>query len=183
MTIGRPAEAAATARGSEIRLDVRPLLAAGQEPFGAIMETVSRVEPGGVLVLDAPFDPAPLRRLLGNKGFACEMAQLADKHFRVRFTREGAPTPTSASALTVDSTGAKIWRESDRVHIDVRGLAAPNPMTAVLRLIEQPDCGPTVVVHHKREPVFLFPELAWRGWSWEAIAGDAPKFRYRLTRG
>lgn len=174
---------AAMPRGSEISLDVRPLLAAGQEPFSVIMETVSRVEPGGVLVLDAPFDPAPLRRLLGNKGFACEMEQLADGHFRVRFTREDARAPTASSAVGVDSTGAKIWRDGADVHIDVRGLAAPNPMTAILRLIEQPDCGATVVVHHEREPMFLFPELAQRGWSWEAIPGDAPEFRYRLTRG
>jgi uncharacterized protein (DUF2249 family) len=174
---------AAIPSGSEISLDVRPLLAAGQEPFSVIMETVSRVEPGGVLVLDAPFDPAPLRRMLESKGFACEMEQLADRHFRVRFTRESALTPTAASADSVDDTGAKIWREGDGVHIDVRGLAAPNPMTAILRLIEKPDCGATVVVHHEREPVFLYPELAERGWSWEAIAADEPEVRFRLTRG
>ena len=55
-------------------------------------------------------------------------------------------------------------------------------MTAILRLIEQPDCGAVVVVHHERDPVFLFPELAERGWSWEAVSADAPEFRYRLTR-
>jgi uncharacterized protein (DUF2249 family) len=174
---------AAIASGLEISLDVRPLLAAGQEPFSVIMETVSRVEPGGVLILDAPFDPAPLRRMLGSKGFTCDMEQLADRHFRVRFTREVAAVSAAVPAVSVDDTGAKIWRDSDGIHIDVRGLAAPNPMTAILRLIEQPDCGAVVVVHHEREPVFLFPELAQRGWSWEAIPADAPEFRFRLTRG
>jgi uncharacterized protein (DUF2249 family) len=182
MTMEQPSETAGKASGSEISLDVRPLLAAGQEPFSVIMETVARVGPGGVLVLDAPFDPAPLRRMLGSKGFTCQMEQLPDGHFRARFRRADAPAPEAGPAISVDSAGAKIWRDAEGVHIDVRGLAAPNPMTAILRMIEQPDCGAVVVVHHERDPVFLFPELAERGWSWEAITADAPEFRYRLTR-
>jgi hypothetical protein len=39
------------------------------------------------------------------------------------------------------------------------------------------------VVHHEREPVFLFPELAQRGWSWEQIPVEPPEVRLRLKRG
>jgi uncharacterized protein (DUF2249 family) len=169
-----------SARKTEIQLDVRPLLASGEEPFRVIMKAVEQVPPGGVLVLDAPFDPAPLRRLLGSRGFTLEMEELAEDHFRIRFTRPGAPEP---AAVATDGVGAKIWREADGVHIDVRGLAPPNPMVAVLRLVEQPDCGETVLVHHDREPIFLFPELDQRGWRWEAVPAEPPELRYRLTRG
>jgi uncharacterized protein (DUF2249 family) len=169
-----------TMHSTEIRLDVRPLLAAGQEPFGVIMNAVEQVPPGGVLVLDAPFDPAPLRNLLGGRGFTLAMEQLAEDHFRIRFQRQGVATP---AAVVTDSVGAKIWRETEGVHIDVRNLTPPNPMVAVLRLIEQPDCGETVLIHHDREPVFLFPELDQRGWRWEAVPAEPPEFRYRLTRG
>lgn len=167
---------------TEVRLDVRPLLAAGQEPFGVIMKAAEQVAPGGTLVLDAPFDPVPLRRLLGSKGFTPEMEQLGENHFRVRFRRQGTPKSASPAVVT-DSVGASIWREADGVHIDVRNLAPPNPMMAILRLIDQPDCGDAVLVHHDREPVFLFPELDQRGWNWEALPADPPEFRFRLTRG
>ena len=41
-------------------LDVRPLLAAGHEPFSEIMTEVSDLGPGDVLVLRAPFNPCLL---------------------------------------------------------------------------------------------------------------------------
>ena len=167
---------------TDVLLDVRPLLAGGQEPFGVIMKAIEQVPPGGALVLDAPFDPVPLRRLLGSRGFTLEIEQLAEDHFRIRFQRQDVSEPAAAEVVT-DSVGAKIWREADGVHIDVRNLAPPNPMVAVLRLIEQPDCGEAVLVHHDREPVFLFPELDQRGWRWEAVPAAPPEIRYRLTRG
>ncbi len=41
-------------------LDVRPLLAKGQEPFQAIMTAVESLLPGQSLLLIAPFKPVPL---------------------------------------------------------------------------------------------------------------------------
>ncbi|MFO0987104.1 MAG: DUF2249 domain-containing protein [Alphaproteobacteria bacterium] len=55
-------------------------------------------------------------------------------------------------------------------------------MLAILRLLEQPDCDPSVIVHHEREPVFLYPELAERGWRHEIVDGDVGEVRLRLTR-
>ncbi|MFQ5534223.1 MAG: DUF1858 domain-containing protein, partial [Sphingomonadales bacterium] len=42
-------------------LDVRMLLARGGEPLGDIMRAAAPVPVGGALVIEAPFDPAPLR--------------------------------------------------------------------------------------------------------------------------
>jgi hypothetical protein len=39
-----------------------------------------------------------------------------------------------------------------------------------------------VIVHHEREPMFLYPELAERGWRHELIAGNPGEVRLRLTR-
>jgi hypothetical protein len=76
----------------------------------------------------------------------------------------------------------RLWRDQGIAHIDVRGLNPPEPMLAILRLLEQPDSGTTVIVHHEREPVFLYPELAERGWRHEIVAGDAGEVRLCLTR-
>ncbi|MCL4767203.1 MAG: DUF2249 domain-containing protein [Hyphomicrobiaceae bacterium] len=76
-----------------------------------------------------------------------------------------------------------VWNSADGTHIDVRGLPPPEPMVAVIALIERPETGDIIIVHLEREPVFLFPELDERGWSYEPIPGDPGEFRLRLTRG
>lgn len=74
------------------------------------------------------------------------------------------------------------WRDADGWHIDVRGLAPPQPMVEVLRLIDAVTDELPVIVHHERDPVMLYPELAERGWSADEIMGDPGEVRLRLTR-
>jgi uncharacterized protein (DUF2249 family) len=182
-----PAEAApplpdwvrALDRAAGASLDVRPVLAAGEDPFARIMAVVAKLAPGAALVLDAPFDPAPLRRVLAGKGFLDHAECLAPDHWRVYFRK---PAHAARPAAPAPSAGARIWREAGMPHIDVRGLNPPEPMLAILRLLEQPDCGATVIVHHEREPLFLYPELAERGWRHEITAGEPGEVRLRLTR-
>lgn len=159
------------------RLDVRPMLAAGAEPLGDVMRLATRVPIGGLLIVEAPFDPAPLRRVLGAKGFASHAEPLADEHWRIYFLREdaGRTQPQVRGE-------AKVWREADGIHIDVRGLEAPRPMVAILALVDDPVTRPPVVVHHEREPLFLYPELAERGWRHAIVAGAPGEVRLILTR-
>lgn len=172
-----PGWIAALDHAAATQLDVRPLLASGEDPFKTIMGVVAKLRPGDVLVLDAPFDPAPLRRVLGGKGFADHAERLAPEHWRIFFRKsDGDAKPVSPAFA------ARLWRDGGIPHIDVRGLDPPEPMLAILRLIEQPDCGPTVIVHHEREPMFLYPELAERGWRHEIVAGDPGEVRLQLTR-
>jgi hypothetical protein len=77
---------------------------------------------------------------------------------------------------------AAVWRGNDGDHIDVRGLRAPEPMVAILDLLARPATSDVVIVHHEREPVFLYPELAERGWGHEIISGEPGEVRLRLTR-
>ena len=53
-----------------LRLDVRPMLAAGEEPFGLIMQSADRIPRGGTLELTAPFEPVPLYAAMRRRGFA-----------------------------------------------------------------------------------------------------------------
>ena len=77
---------------------------------------------------------------------------------------------------------AQDWRDADGVHIDVRGLPPPEPMVAILALLERPGTQDRVIVHHDREPVFLYPELAERGWNHAIVAGEPGEVRLLLTR-
>ncbi len=69
-------------------LDVRPMMAAGQEPFTAIMETVGVLQPDEDFELLAPLEPIPLYQVLGARGFSHETENLGGGDFRVLFRRE-----------------------------------------------------------------------------------------------
>jgi hypothetical protein len=162
--------------------DARPLLAQDKEPLGAIMRQAAKVRRGGFLVLDVPFDPAPLRRVLARKGFAAWGKPVADDHWRIWFLKD--PDAARANEPGDDKAEkARIWQEGEATHIDVRGLEPPEPMLAILREIERPDGPSALTVHHEREPVFLYPELAERAWRHKLIAGDPGEVRLYLWRG
>jgi hypothetical protein len=68
------------------------------------------------------------------------------------------------------SGGSRIWRTSEAMHLDVRGLEPPEPMVAILRLIDGGEVEDVLIAHLDREPVFLYPELDERGWAHEIIS-------------
>jgi Uncharacterized conserved protein (DUF2249) len=84
--------------------------------------------------------------------------------------------------MTVDPTPLR-WRDAQGEHIDVRGLAPPQPLVAILRLLHDlGGSGAAVIVHHDRDPALLYPELAERGWAAERIDGVAGEVRLLLKR-
>lgn len=81
----------------------------------------------------------------------------------------------------------KRWVEADGIHIDVRGLPAPQPLVEILSLVRSIDGDPAVVVHqvvvhHDRDPQLLYPALAEIGWSAEIVDGEPGEVRLRLAR-
>lgn len=162
--------------------DVRPLLAEGQDPFAAVMDKVAGIEFGGVLVIDAPFNPSPLRRVLAARGFSSYGRKLKEGHWRVFFHCDGGADWEREAEVEVMPGGAMTWREEDGIHIDVRKLPPPQPMIAILTLIDGLSEPTTVVVHHEREPHFLAPELAERGWRIARMTSEFVNIRLWLER-
>lgn len=76
----------------------------------------------------------------------------------------------------------KNWQSPDGLHIDVRGFNPPEPMVAILGQIEQPDQTGPIIVHHDREPIYLYPELAERGWEHQIVSGEPGEVRLILTK-
>jgi len=62
-----------------------------------------------------------------------------------------------------------IWRTPEAVHIDVRGLQPPEPMVAILWMLDFGEVGSVVIAHLDREPIFLYPELDERGWCYKIV--------------
>lgn len=167
------------------RLDVRPLIAEGREPFTPIMTAVAAVPVCGSLIIDAPFNPLPLRELLAHRDFATFGRRLSDEHWRI-YCLHGLSFLDSgqgnAHRPTSDEQGARIWRAADGVHIDARHLQAPAPLVAILRLIDGSNHSGVVVAHLRRDPVFLYPELVERGWSWANVPGEPGEVRLLLRK-
>lgn len=167
------------------RIDVRPLLADGDDPFSEIMAVVDKVPVAGGLMIDAPFNPSPLRRVLAVKEFATFGQCLAPGHWRIFClqgeTEEAEPPPRPLPTTT--ELGAKVWQTEDGVHIDVRELERPGPMIAILTLIDGSEHEGVVVAHLDREPVFLYPELAERGWFHVLAPGEPGEVRLVLSKG
>ncbi len=69
-------------------LDVRPLLAEGNEPFTVIRERVDALTSGQGVTIIAPFLPAPLIELLKSEGFESSMERRNDGAWAVSFWKE-----------------------------------------------------------------------------------------------
>ncbi len=123
-------------------LDVRPLLASGNEPFGAIMAAVDELAAREVLALRTPFDPQPLHRVLGARGFLRATEQVGPAEFVTRY-----------------------WRpeEDTAVVLDVRGLEPPEPMERTLAALDRLPPGGELLQINERVPVFLLEILDDRG--------------------
>lgn len=155
-----------------VELDVRPILAAGDEPFGPIMETVASLGPDQGLRLLAPFRPVPLLGALGSKGFAHEDRQIGGGDWEVLFT------PTAGPTTSAPEDPDETWPRPV-LHLDNRGLMPPEPMVKILGAAEAMQPGEVMEALLDREPAFLFPQLAQRGHKWRG-GFDADGSTYRL---
>lgn len=69
-------------------VDARPVIAAGDEPFGTIMAAVAALGENEELVVLAPFRAAPSEGVLGSQGFCYQPADLGGGDWQVTFRRE-----------------------------------------------------------------------------------------------
>jgi hypothetical protein len=70
-----------------VELDVREDINNKREPFQKIMAAVSTFVKGDILVLHAPFSPAPLLGVFKAKGFNSEEQKLEEHHYKIIFTK------------------------------------------------------------------------------------------------
>lgn len=139
---------AAIDQGPRRELDVRPLLARGEEPYSAIMAAVEGLAEDEALVLRSPFEPTPLHKVLGGRGFAHAARELGPDDWETVYRREPPPAPAGDGPL----------------ELDVRGLNPPEPMERTLAALEQLPEGRELLQVNDRVPAFLLPLLDERGW-------------------
>lgn len=158
-----------------LRLDVRPILAEKRDPFSEIMAAASRVPPGGKLVVVAPFNPLPLREVLGRSGFRSEASQAAAGEWEVTFCRE----ESGAGSTAADDS--RIWFTEIDAHVEARGLDEEHAARLVLAAIGR--LGPLrkLTAHLDSNIDGLYPELLLRGWEAMFVPGDAGEVRLEIS--
>jgi hypothetical protein len=104
-------------------LDVRELLARGLQPLPLILELADALEPGRVLHLRSPFQPAPLYKVLSERGFVHKSTRFADDDWSTWFWREDQPPPKPQVAIKQDAPAGVT---------DLRWLAPPEPLLWIL---------------------------------------------------
>lgn len=148
-------------------IDVRPLMARGEEPFKAIMAVARPVPVGSAFRLRAGFEPLPLYDVLAKQGFAHWARQQAPDEWEIVFFRErgaGAapqPAPKAAAPGTVDWDAPA----TGEVTIDVSELVPPEPMVKILQTLETLPPGARLLVHHVRRPIHLYDRLDEMGYA------------------
>lgn len=149
---------------SFLDVDVRPILRAGGEPFGKIMEALDALEPAQGLRLFATFKPEPLFGVLGSRGFTHEAKELDGGEWEVLFH----PSRSDAGdrILQLQTTTTDVAWPAPAKHLDNRDLDPPEPMIRILAAVETMSEGEALSALLCREPVFLLPELAKRGHQW-----------------
>ncbi len=143
-------------------LDVREMLANGQEPFRLITGTAREVGAGEAFALLTNFEPLPLYDALAKQGFSHWGEPIGDGDWRVLFHRDGDAAPATTPASTGVEWDAPAAAE---VTIDVSELVPPEPMIRILEALESLPDGARLLVHHVRRPMHLYDRLDEMGYA------------------
>jgi uncharacterized protein (DUF2249 family) len=149
-------------------LDVRPYQERGEEPLGAIMAAVGRVPVGQTLRLRNTFEPTPLYDVLGKRGFVARASVRGPEDWEILFLNTGradrvgaAPGPAPTARPAADTAPAPLaWQApAASLTIDVSELVPPEPLVKIMEALEALPPGETLLVHHVRRPIHLYPRL------------------------
>jgi uncharacterized protein (DUF2249 family) len=184
-TARHPADAPA------VEVDVREDLRTGKEPFSRIMGAVEELRPDQVLRVRAIFEPVPLFRVLGKKGFAYETEEHAPDDWSIWFWRPAAEQRSAGDAWRAGDAFEALAQpgveptphaQGDTIWLDVRGLKPPEPLTRTLAALDTLPAGRTLVQIHNRIPQLLFPLLVERGFACEVDERDPERILIRIWR-
>lgn len=152
-------------------IDVRHDLANGIDPFNKIMKQLSEVPSGKTMLVINSFEPAPLIRILKGKGHSISVSKEPYGAVFTYITKndqnkslksdeaEAVPNPD-----LFDSVLKNYYLKFTK--IDVREMAMPQPMIAILDELDRLNIGEALYVRHKKIPLFLFPELKDRNFNY-----------------
>jgi uncharacterized protein (DUF2249 family) len=140
-------------------LDVRELLARGEEPHATILTRADALGAGEVLHVRSPFQPTPLYQVMTERGFAWRNARFADDDWSSWFWHADQPPPPARAMAATTATPEGVT--------DLRPLAPPEPLLWILRWTAEAPDGALLRVMLPFFPTPLPDLLAGSGWTVE----------------
>lgn len=159
-------------------LDVRPILASGVDPLKTILQHIEQLGADEYLHLINSFEPVPLYTVLDKRGFDHNTEAIAGT-FHVHFYRRMPPAQKMPPA---PAHSAEVPPRAKLVEIDVRQLAPPEPMVRILEALPQVDEETLLLVHHHRDPLYLYEKLQARGYQWRLQQIAENYFQLRIWK-
>jgi uncharacterized protein (DUF2249 family) len=150
-----------------VTIDVRAMLAEGNDPLQYIQQNLKNLQPGQVLRIINTFEPTPLIRLLDRQGFKAHVECLDKQLIETWFYKVAeASAPVAANDSGYDWEDLLLQYKEHLEEVDVRHLEMPAPMMTILDALDKLQPGKALFVHHKRVPIYLLSELKERGFAY-----------------
>jgi uncharacterized protein (DUF2249 family) len=152
-----------------VTLDVREDIKHGREPFSKIMRAVAALKEDQDLLLIAPFEPAPLFKVLEQQGFSHHSTPADSGDWEVLFTRGSSKPAATVAAASKSASPARSGACSGTptVEVDARGLEPPQPLVRILEALTALPRGARLRARTDRRPVHLHAKLEERGFVGE----------------
>jgi len=172
------------------KLEVRPTLSGGADPFTDIMKELKTVPEGYALEVINTFEPTPLIKILEKKGYESMVVTEGDV-VRTYFLKTGDSTETEKGndsnfelqKVTINELDSARDKFAQKVReVDVRNLEMPLPMVTILGELEELPDDYALYVHHKKIPQYLLPELKDRGFKSIAAEIDEGNVKMLIHR-
>lgn len=154
-------------------LDVRNDIAQGLDPFNRIMDTLSQMTEETTIKLINSFEPIPLLNILAKKGYFNYTLHKGPSLVHTYIKHSGVKTDYQetkpASFISKDEEIEELIKlyEGQIINLDVRDLEMPLPMVTILNELDVLPSRTLLYVLHRKIPVYLFPELDSRGYSYK----------------
>ena len=137
------------------KLDARPVLASGGDPFSLVLETARSLALAETLHVLLDFDPRTLCAAMSSLGWTAHSKRAAGGVVHVWISR----------ARPVDATRPGSEQLLLPVPLDARGLPPPRPVIDILEKLVDLGPGAQLLVHDDHEPTRLYDKLALRGYD------------------
>ena len=151
-----------------VMLDVRPIIAKGEDPFHLIMEHIKKLDKESMLKLVNSFEPVPLIKILSNKGYESYVEYVSEGEvITYLHLHSSVAENIQADIQSNDDFDSVVKLFAGRYkQVDVRSLEMPQPMHVILQELSMLKMAEALYVYHKKIPIFLLPELKEQGFEY-----------------
>jgi TusA-related sulfurtransferase/uncharacterized protein (DUF2249 family) len=159
-----------------VEFDVRKMLQNNIDPFNKIMKLINNFPDKSTLKIINTFEPTPLITILEKKGFSYKVEHINNNLVNTYFNKHNKidefnlNNKDKESIVVLNKTIS--CKELLNIYagkvkeIDVRNLEMPQPMLNILTELKSLPNNYMLLVHHKKIPQFLFPELVENNFKW-----------------